>query len=271
MSGIYFTSLAKWTRDNSMKKVFPTNVVRDAYENPELVASYSSYVGLWRSEEALVQRFFPKDGDLLDIGCGAGRTSIPLTQIGFRVTGIDLSSVMVDAAKLEADRLNLKIDFQQMDGRSLTFADQSFDCALFSANGIDHIPGYGQKLEALRQVFRVLKPGAPFVFSVHRMWSPTHVRRLVLGGLKMSMGKIMGFKTLEKEWGELYDLNAAIPEERYGQFLSAGKWKQALKTVGFDLVFSQSRFRLEYPTRPRRWLRKSLTSANFMFYVVRKP
>jgi SAM-dependent methyltransferase len=157
-----------------------------------------------------------------------------------------------------------------MDARALNFTDQSFDAALFSANGLDHVPGYSEKLEVLRRVFRVLRPGAPFIFSVHRIWSPVHMPRLIAGGLKVSLGKIMGLNTLEKEWGELYDLNAATLEEGYGQFLTSGKWRMALKTAGFDFVFCQSRYRLE-SHRTLGWIRRSLSSANFMFYVVRKP
>jgi tellurite methyltransferase len=42
-------------------------------------------------------------GTLLDVGCGQGRNAIPLAQMGYEVTGIDVSKVgvqqMVDAAR----------------------------------------------------------------------------------------------------------------------------------------------------------------------------
>ncbi len=52
---------------------------------------------------------------------------------------------MLKAAIPESERLNLKIDFQEMDAKTLTFADQSFDCAIYSFNGLNHIPGLCRK------------------------------------------------------------------------------------------------------------------------------
>jgi SAM-dependent methyltransferase len=190
--------------------------------------------------------------------------------MGYKVIGIDLSSRMVEAADAETRRVGLNIDFRVMDARHLDFPANSFDCALFSNNGMDHIPGYGEKLNLFRQVLRVLKPGGIFIFSVHRIWGPDHLRKLLSSGIKVSAGKILGFNTLEKEWGEIYDLNADMPEERYSHFLASGKWKEALEAAGFELVICRSRYRLE-SRRLLGWLRRSLNSANFLFYVARKP
>jgi 2-polyprenyl-3-methyl-5-hydroxy-6-metoxy-1,4-benzoquinol methylase len=35
----------------------------------------------------------------IDIGCGAGRNSVPLADLGWKVLGIDLSRPMLDAAQ----------------------------------------------------------------------------------------------------------------------------------------------------------------------------
>lgn len=261
-----------------MKEELRDKLVRDGYEDPYIVSNYSrdSDKGLWKAEEKLIQRYFPKEGDVLDIGCGAGRTSIALTQIGYRVIGIDLSARMVKEAKLQRDRLGLMIDFQHMDARTLDFADQSFNCALFSFNGIDDVPGNKGKIEVLREVFRVLRPGAPFIFSAHRIWEPYYIRKFIWSGLKMSFGRIIHLNTLEREWWEFYDLKAA-PLKQYHSAMSSGRWKRALLTAGFDFVLNESRYSLE--SRSLWELRLNLgysklihyVSRNFMFFVARKP
>ncbi len=129
-----------------MTEPLAKKIVHDAYGNPKVIANYQGNIGLWKSEEILIRRFFPREGKLLDLGCGAGRTSIPLTQMGYEVAGIDISASMLKAAILESERLNLKINFQEMDAKTLTFADHSFDCAIYSFNGLDHIPAYAGKL-----------------------------------------------------------------------------------------------------------------------------
>lgn len=54
-----------------------------------------------------------KNKNILDVGCGGVRNSIPLAKLGAKVTGVDISSKMLDFAKN-----NSKID--------IVFADQFF-------------------------------------------------------------------------------------------------------------------------------------------------
>lgn len=50
---------------------------------------------------------------ILDIGCGGGLVSVPLTRLGAQVTGIDASSENIAIAKTYALEAGLKIDYQQ--------------------------------------------------------------------------------------------------------------------------------------------------------------
>jgi len=251
---------------------FKKNEVKKAFENPTVVDCYADKnydKGLWNSERILIQRYFPANGYCLDIGCGAGRTPIALAQMGYKVLGIDLSSAMLRAARRKASENNLNIEFVEMDACNLSFADQSFDCAFFSFNGIDYIPGYDAKLDALKEIFRVLRPGANFIFSTHRILNFFHVKKLLLSTFKMSIARIMGSNTFEKEWGELYDIHAP-GDERYWHFMSVSRWKNAIGKAGFSLLLNSPMYRIE-SRRTLGWIRRSLRSSNFMFYVANKP
>ncbi|PYR47607.1 MAG: hypothetical protein DMF89_18495 [Acidobacteria bacterium] len=49
------------------------------YESEWSAREYSREVGLWPIEAALVDNYFPPaPADILDVGCGAGRTSVAL-------------------------------------------------------------------------------------------------------------------------------------------------------------------------------------------------
>jgi ubiquinone/menaquinone biosynthesis C-methylase UbiE len=253
-----------------MKQEFAKNAIRAAYDDSETVTRYIGGSYLWRSEEILIQRFFPNTGEVLDLGCGTGRTSIPLSQMSLHVVGMDISFLMVKEAKLEAVEKGVSVDYLQMDASTLAFEDNSFDGALFSFNEMDHMVGYKGKLQVLSQIFRVLKPGAPFIFSVHRIWSQPHLRALIRGGLKLYLGKILGVTTLEKEWGEIYDLKAENPEERYSHFMASRKWESGLREVGFNIICRQSRSQLE-SNGLRQRIRSSVSSYNYMFFVACKP
>jgi len=245
-----------------MKEEFYKKLVHDGYESEDVIESYS-IVGLYKSEQILIQQFFPKKGNILDIGCGVGRTTIPLGEVGHSGWGFDLSPRMIKAARQQSKKYGLEIDFYVMNAKALTFADGSFDGALFSFNGFDHVPGYNEKIEVFRQVFRVLRPGALFIFSVHRMWCPYHMKNLIISGLRTSIGKIMGSSTSEREWGEFDD------ELGYMSFMNLKGWDRAIKDSGYELIFRQSRFQLAFKGSWRR-LSKAI-DGNFMHYVVRKP
>jgi len=252
-----------------MKQGFAKNTMREAYDDSGTVMRYIHGSYLWTSEEALIRRFFPNTGAVLDLGCGTGRTSIPLSQMNLNVVGMDLSFLMVKEAKLESVKKGVSVDYLQMDASTLAFEDNSFDAALFSFNAMDDMTGSKGKLQVLSQVC-VLKPGAPFIFCVHRIWSRPHLRALIRSGLKLYLGKIFGVTTLEKEWGEFYDPKADNPEERYGHFMASRDWEAALRKVGFNITCRQSRSQLE-SNGLRQRIRSSVSSYNYMFFVACKP
>jgi SAM-dependent methyltransferase len=72
----------------------------------------------------LIERFEPKlEASFLDLACGAGRHSIFLNNLGFNVTGIDLSAHSISLAKHFE---NPKLHFNVGDLRTFTL-DESFD------------------------------------------------------------------------------------------------------------------------------------------------
>ena len=145
--------------------------VRESWEDADHARDYVeavAAVGLWESERILMDRYVPRDGAVLDIGCGAGRTTFGLFDAGYHhVTGYDLSTTMIAAARRIASERTLLVRFDVGDAASLPYADASFDGALFSNQGFMCIPGQERRLKAMREVRRVLRPGSHFVFSTH--------------------------------------------------------------------------------------------------------
>jgi SAM-dependent methyltransferase len=103
---------------------------------------------------------------VLDLGCGEGYCARQLKSAGAgEVLGIDLSSGMIDAAIKEERERPLGIVYQQGDAQRLaTFDSGHFDLvvAVFLFNYLD----CDAMTQCMREVFRVLKPGGKFVFSV---------------------------------------------------------------------------------------------------------
>ena len=137
------------------------------YESEWSAREYSRETGLWPIEAALVDRYFPPaPADILDIGCGAGRTSAALHARGYRVVAVDLSGSLLSIARSR----HSGIDFRLMDASRLELADGAFDAALFSYNGIDCLYPESSRTDCMREVARVLKPGGVFMFSSHNLF-----------------------------------------------------------------------------------------------------
>lgn len=65
--------------------------------------------GTEKEVEFLINEMGLSEGnEVLDLGCGAGRHSIELAKRGFRVTGIDVSKILINEAKMRSGELKIK-------------------------------------------------------------------------------------------------------------------------------------------------------------------
>jgi len=136
-------------------------------------------LGLWASERLLIERFFTdRTAPLLEAGCGAGRVTLGLHALGFtQLTAFDFAEELVDQARsLAAERAADAITFLHADATRLsTFNFQlstPFHGALFMFNGLMQIPGRESRRAALRELHRVCRPDAPFLFTTHDREDP---------------------------------------------------------------------------------------------------
>ena len=119
---------------------------------------------------------WPADGDVLDVGCGAGYLWEHASQVvpdGVRLTLSDLSPGMVDEAVVRATATGrfAQVTGQVADARSLPFAEASFDLAV-STYALYHVLG---PADAVREMARVMCDGGLFVLMTN---GPDHLREI---------------------------------------------------------------------------------------------
>jgi len=95
---------------------------------------------------------------ILDCACGTGKQAIVFSQLGFDVEGCDLSSEMVQHAKINAIASGVKVNFVQADFKRLTDVfNRKFDCVVCVGNSLTHEleeQGVASALESMYSVLR---------------------------------------------------------------------------------------------------------------------
>lgn len=148
-----------------------TEFIRKSFTSEKTVLDYTRAVreiGLWESEKMMIKKYFNPENRILDIGCGAGRTTIGLYKLGYHlVEGLDLSEAMIVQAKKISKELNYNITFRVGDAACLDYDNKTFNATLFSFNGIMQIPGRENRIKVLKEIRRILKPKGYFLFTTH--------------------------------------------------------------------------------------------------------
>lgn len=100
---------------------------------------------------------------VLDLGCGGGQAALAFARQGAHAIGLDPSADLLGNAKRWSEREGVKIELHQGALADLAFMRADSVDLVFSAWALGGVPDLPR---VFRQVHRVLKEGAPFVFSV---------------------------------------------------------------------------------------------------------
>jgi SAM-dependent methyltransferase len=100
---------------------------------------------------------------VLDVPCGAGRLSLPLCAKGCAVTGVDISTEFLSAARESARAAALSVDWRESDMRALPWSGH-FDAALCFGNSFGYLGDAGNET-FLGSVARTLRPGGLFAID----------------------------------------------------------------------------------------------------------
>ncbi len=132
----------------------------------------------------------PVFGRLLDLACGTGVVSRMLARRlarGARIDALDVAPPMLDLADrlAAAEAVRGRMAFHQGSADALPFEDGTFDGA-YCQQGLQFFP---DKLKALKEVRRVLKPGSLLRASV---WTDAQDGNDAFGAFETLAGRLLG-------------------------------------------------------------------------------
>ena len=163
--------------------------------------------------------------DIIDLGCGEGRNTREFARRGARLTGIDVSRKMIEAATAAESQEPLGIRYQVASFTDLSaFPAGSFDLAVSTMALMD-----GPDFEgAARAVHGVLRPGGGFYFSVLHPCFVTPAQEWLLN----EAGEEIGFRVGEYFTDDVHIDRwrfSAAPEEN-GDLFAIPRFPNRLET-----------------------------------------
>nr|WP_138753018.1 class I SAM-dependent methyltransferase [Paenibacillus sinopodophylli] len=114
----------------------------------------------------------PEGAQVLDIGCGMGRHALALASFGYAVTGIDLSPILLEEARMH-DRAGV-VRWEQGDMRELPFEAGCYDATVNLFTSFGYFSIEEDNLNVLRQIERVLRKDGSFLID---FLNPSYVEK----------------------------------------------------------------------------------------------
>ncbi len=104
---------------------------------------------------------------ILDIGCGGGLISEPMTRLGANLTGIDASEKNISVAKLHSKKSNLEINYISTSPEKLE-NDKKFDIIL-NLEIVEHVEDVNLYIKSCSKLLK--KNGLMFTATLNRSFS----------------------------------------------------------------------------------------------------
>lgn len=124
-------------------------------------------------------RLFEKRGivvkDILDIGCGTGNVTIPLAQMGYRMTGLDLSAEMLAVAEEKARSRGLDIRWVQQDMREADLGGLQFDLVISMTDSLNYLQSGGELEQVFTRASGYLKDSGWLIFDLNSLYKISEV------------------------------------------------------------------------------------------------
>ena len=212
-----FSKLADewWDVNGKFKPLHMFNPIRIEYILDEI----SKHFKLNREKKLLL-----KNLEILDIGCGGGLISEPMSRLGGNITGIDAAEKNIKVASIHSRKNNLKINYLNKSPEQLK-EKEKFDIIL-NLEVVEHVDNLDLYLDSCFSLLK--KNGLMFTATINRTF--TSYVKAIIGAEYILRWLPIG----------THDWNKFVKPEELQEKLSERKFEtNNIKGLGFNPIFNK--------------------------------
>lgn len=124
--------------------------------------------------DGLLRPHIGEGARVLDLACGTGGLSIPLSRLGYDVIAVDRSPEMLALAMQKTAESELSVLFLNQDMTALDLYGD-IDGAICALDSLNHLPDRKAFEKALGRVALFLRPGGVFAFDLNTPYKHSHI------------------------------------------------------------------------------------------------
>lgn len=210
--------------------------------------------------EKIIEKENTKVKNILELACGTGNLTIPLTKKNYDIAGIDISDEMLSVAKQKAEREGIELVLLQQDITELDFEITNLDCVLCACYGFNYIT-YDEDLEnVFEKSYELLREDGLFIFDISSYYKLSSI----LGNNMYGENR----EEISYMWQNYFDEDENLVEMELAFFVKDENGKfdkfeevhqqraytqeeitEMLKSVGFNSIKIYSDFTFESPNK----------------------
>ena len=159
-------------------------------------ADYAKFADYY---ERIFEKYGIKPELVLDLACGTGNITVPMSQRGYDMIGVDLSVEMLNIAREKAQAAGQNILFINQDMTEFELYG-TVDAILCALDGVNYLTADGETDELFRLAENYLNPGGLMIFDINTEYK---------------LREVLGSNTFVNEEQGIYNYHGKIRKIRF--------------------------------------------------------
>ncbi len=197
--------------------------------------------------------------NILELACGTGNMTIPLTKKNYDIAAIDISDEMLSVAREKAEKEGVELVLLQQDLAEFDFEIDNLDCILCACDGFNYMTYDDDLQHVFNKSYELLKKEGVFIFDISSYYKLANVLGNNMYGESREDVAYMWQNYFDEEENLVeMELTFFIKDEdgkfeRFGEVHQQRAYTEEeiiemLNEAGFDYIKTYGDFTFESPT-----------------------